>query len=80
MNWPRFRLRTLMLVVAAAGVLFGLCRAIVNLFGPGALAMVLVLLAWISTMLLIAVMPVLFCELIVYVIDQVLSRLKDDET
>ena len=38
------------------------------------------LLAWISTMLLIAIMPVLFCELIVYVIDQVLRRLKDDET
>jgi len=66
-----------MLFVAGAGVLFGLCRAIVNVFGAGGLALGLGLLAWISTMFLIAVVPVLFCELIVYVIDQVLRRLKD---
>ena len=39
MNYPRFRLRSLMLVVAGAGLLFGLCRGLVSLFGPaGALA------------------------------------------
>jgi len=81
MKFPRFRLRTLMLVVAGSGLLFGLCRGLVGLFGPsGALALVLMLLAWVSTMFLVAVTPALLCEFIGYVVERVLRRLKDDET
>jgi hypothetical protein len=44
MRPPRFRLRALMIAVAVAGLLFGLCRVIGDLYGSGRLAGVLGLL------------------------------------
>ena len=78
MTFPRFRLRTLMLAVAGSGLLFGLCRGLVNLFGPsGGLAPgAHAPLAWVSTMFLVAFAPALLCELITYVIERVLRQLK----
>jgi hypothetical protein len=75
MNRPRFRLRTLMLVMAATGSLLGLCRLIVDLMRRGwvGLAMALSLLVIIPILLLV---QVVLSVLMAHVIERVYRRLK----
>ena len=81
MNWPRFRLRTLVFTVAISGLLFGLSRRIFDLYGREALILVLVYLVAVLTLffswVLSSVLMAYLIELMIYVIERVLRRRKD---
>jgi hypothetical protein len=66
---PRFRIRTLMIAVGVAGILFGLCRLIVDLLRQGHPSVLLMVMILAPVPLFLV--STLFFDLIVFVIERV---------